>query len=587
MTLEKINLDFYYKKANFHSLEANRKENLRNECVSVRPPCSLFHKIGIFVMSSLSAFIFSRAVPESSDDDWKNHKWFCIVCDFTGKLLYAFGSLIGAYLTVSIGNLKFKKKYPMIGCITSTILCQIKGPAVLVPVITSALTLWKGLKWHDRKYESRNRRKITTNCLNFITYCLWLFLYLLLVFTGVWNNVKIQVGEEEETVTVQEALSNFFKSDAWHNLKDSLGQLYITFQREGWRRMLDEAWAKFDIPGEENAYKVLGISPNASQEEIKTLCHKLDLELHPDKQKNKDEADSLERYIQVRKACRKLKDRSSKSKKTSQYSSSTSEENGSASGDVCAHNCNMASVTVAYFLCIFFGWLGWHHLYLGRVNQAVVWCVTLGGGLGIGWIRDLWKISSYVREANREVILRNESYSTGTPLCSTFHKLGIFVMSGYSARLFSWLVPEISDEDWQSYPWYSNGCDVARNLLLSCGSLMGAYLTANIGNVTFEKKYPMIGCMAASILFPQKNLWILVPFMTSTMTLWKGLKWHDRRNEARNRRTITQHCLNIIQYYMFLIIYLPLIWIGSNGKAHKPLTTLLNPSEVPGVPNAY
>lgn len=56
--------------------------------------------------------------------------------------------------------------------------------------------------------------------------------------------------------------------------------------------------------------------------------------------------------------------------------------------------------TVAYILWFFGGFFGLHHFYLGRDRQAFVWWAFFGGYVGCGWIRDLWKISSYVEEAN-------------------------------------------------------------------------------------------------------------------------------------------------------------------------------------------
>ena len=61
----------------------------------------------------------------------------------------------------------------------------------------------------------------------------------------------------------------------------------------------------------------------------------------------------------------------------------------------------MASLVVAYLLWLFGGWLGLHHLYLGRDNQALIWWATLGGAFGIGWLRDFVRMPDYVRQANK------------------------------------------------------------------------------------------------------------------------------------------------------------------------------------------
>ena len=59
-------------------------------------------------------------------------------------------------------------------------------------------------------------------------------------------------------------------------------------------------------------------------------------------------------------------------------------------------------MSIAYLLWLFFGWFGLHHFYLKRDRQAFVWFCSLGGFLGCGWFRDLWRIPSYVRDANEE-----------------------------------------------------------------------------------------------------------------------------------------------------------------------------------------
>ena len=47
------------------------------------------------------------------------------------------------------------------------------------------------------------------------------------------------------------------------------------------------------------------------------------------------------------------------------------------------------------------GWFGAHHFYLGRDRHGFVWLVTLGGGFGVGWLAEIWRLPEYVRAANR------------------------------------------------------------------------------------------------------------------------------------------------------------------------------------------
>ena len=62
----------------------------------------------------------------------------------------------------------------------------------------------------------------------------------------------------------------------------------------------------------------------------------------------------------------------------------------------------MANICVTYFLWLVGGWFGLHHFYLKRDKQAFIWWCFPGGYFGLGWIRDLWRIPEYVKEANEE-----------------------------------------------------------------------------------------------------------------------------------------------------------------------------------------
>lgn len=60
------------------------------------------------------------------------------------------------------------------------------------------------------------------------------------------------------------------------------------------------------------------------------------------------------------------------------------------------------STLTAYFLWLIGGILGLHHYYLGRDLHGFLWCCTLGGYFGLGWLRDVFHIREYVSEANED-----------------------------------------------------------------------------------------------------------------------------------------------------------------------------------------
>lgn len=90
----------------------------------------------------------------------------------------------------------------------------------------------------------------------------------------------------------------------------------------------------------------------------------------------------------------------------------------------------------AYFWWVFGGFLGAHHWYLNRDNQALVWFGTCGL-FGIGWLRDLYRIPTYVAEANdRPEYLHWFKYQVRAfPRVSTKNFLKLCFISGERVKL--------------------------------------------------------------------------------------------------------------------------------------------------------
>ncbi len=59
------------------------------------------------------------------------------------------------------------------------------------------------------------------------------------------------------------------------------------------------------------------------------------------------------------------------------------------------------SLAVAYVLWFFFGYLGVHHFYLGKVGRGVGYLLTVAWFL-IGWLVDLFTLPAQVRRINAE-----------------------------------------------------------------------------------------------------------------------------------------------------------------------------------------
>lgn len=61
----------------------------------------------------------------------------------------------------------------------------------------------------------------------------------------------------------------------------------------------------------------------------------------------------------------------------------------------------MKSKGTAYFLWLisFFGWLGFHRFYLGKVGTGILWIITFGV-FGIGALIDLFTLGGQVDQYN-------------------------------------------------------------------------------------------------------------------------------------------------------------------------------------------
>ncbi len=61
----------------------------------------------------------------------------------------------------------------------------------------------------------------------------------------------------------------------------------------------------------------------------------------------------------------------------------------------------MKSKGIAYLLWLisFFGWLGFHRFYLGKIGTGIIWIIT-GGVFGIGSLIDLFTLGGQVDQYN-------------------------------------------------------------------------------------------------------------------------------------------------------------------------------------------
>ena len=75
----------------------------------------------------------------------------------------------------------------------------------------------------------------------------------------------------------------------------------------------------------------------------------------------------------------------------------------------------MRTTPVAYILWFFFGVLGVHRFYCGRIGTGILWALT-AGLCGIGWLIDVFLVPDLVRQANAESLSYQRGYGPVNPL---------------------------------------------------------------------------------------------------------------------------------------------------------------------------
>ncbi|XP_049884735.1 dnaJ homolog subfamily C member 22 [Pectinophora gossypiella] len=148
------------------------------------------------------------------------------------------------------------------------------------------------------------RKKTTKNSLvkRIAVLGLCASLYVLLWVSYLYFHGTITDSEGDE-VPIYEALHHFFTSPWWLDVKQCLIDTYQYAQHHGWYEVWKQIIELSDPHGEQNAYKVLGLGPDASQQEITSTWRRLSRENHPDKVKDElQRRVAQERFMEIQQA---------------------------------------------------------------------------------------------------------------------------------------------------------------------------------------------------------------------------------------------------------------------------------------------
>ncbi|XP_014206639.1 dnaJ homolog subfamily C member 22 [Copidosoma floridanum] len=187
----------------------------------------------------------------------------------------------------------------------------------------------------------------------------------------------------------------------------------------------------------------------------------------------------------------------------------------------------------AYFWWLFGGLFGAHHVYLGRDDQALIWFCTIGGYFGIGWLRDLYRIPTYVAEANDHPDyvnwFKHQVRINKKPPFESVRFLGAVVVSYLFGQLVLVAIPE--DE--------INGINFKHLIIFV--PLAVAYGTWMVGNVGRQRGSIWLALVVSYLCYPalyyigDDSTWLGLMVLASTLTFDTFSKnWRLQKKPKRN-----------------------------------------------------
>lgn len=239
-----------------------------------KPEFSSTRLIGEVIMSSLFGQLVMIAIPE---DEFMGINWRFLLWTIP------FFSALGVWLVGNIG----REKGVLWHCL---VVAYIVYPLryfvydetywFFAMVLASSLSFEQFSKQWRREPPKRHgamRRTIVLSTCAILYLSLWSGYF--------YFNGKI-TDSDGDTVPVEEAIKNFLKSPWWTDLKQTFVETWRFAKHNGWYETWKQIVDSIDVDGEQNAYKVLGVTPMSTQSEITTIWRKMSREFHPDKVKD-------------------------------------------------------------------------------------------------------------------------------------------------------------------------------------------------------------------------------------------------------------------------------------------------------------
>ena len=203
-------------------------------------------------------------------------------------------------------------------------------------------------------------------------------------------------------------------------------------------------------------------------------------------------------------------------------------------------------VFIAYFYWLLGGVAGLHHFYLGRINQGFAYWTT-GGGFLAAFIRDVWKIPEYVKQANldpvfvKRLMIEMKQYKQPEFRGSRF--LAMLTVSMFYGYLAQFSVPE------NCFGWKMNEHRFIWIIVVPVSIAFGNYLVGNIGYERISLHWALMGGFAPSLFLP------LNPDMTSYCALFSTVLSYWKRSYRKSVIPKDPSLLKLVAVVLGIVFY--------------------------------
>lgn len=285
------------------------KEFIQKLKKNKKPPFSTSRFISAMMISYFWGQLVNMAIPEDEflDINWRFLHWLI-------PLAVALGTWI-------VGNTGREQGSPWITIAVTYVSYLVRFYIYDESIWFSILVLCSALAFDTCSKEWRRtppKRRSLPRRIATLTACG--ILYLAVWGSYLYFNGKITDSNGDE-VPLHEAIHHFFNSPWWTDLKQSLYDTYVYAQHHGWYEIWKQIIDLSDVQGEQNAYRILNVSPSDSQAEITAKWRVLSREFHPDKVKDPElQREAQDRFMEIQQSYEILSNIKSKRKRKNKKS---------------------------------------------------------------------------------------------------------------------------------------------------------------------------------------------------------------------------------------------------------------------------